>query len=173
MPRSITAFDIGPGGALYQLGKREAFTVQAFSTLASAPTGPDDDDALYLDYLNSVGDVIYRQSLGVVHQPPVFYSLSPFAEPMESLPGPASAQWPQVDGVEGPAIVTMRLSPLTLTGGCVIRVYACLGNPNPDDDPFASLDSTYDFVPHMWVEDVGAKRTLPPNPPPLLAHVAA
>jgi hypothetical protein len=170
MPRSITRFDTGPGFALYQLGKREAFTVEAFSTLASAPTGPDDDNDLFLDYLNSVGDVIYRQSLGSVHQPPVFYSLTPNAEPMENLYGQAVAQWPQVDGVNGPALATLRLSPITLNGGCTVRVYACFGSADPATDPFSSLDPTYVFAPHMWVEDVATARSLPPPPPPLLAH---
>lgn len=172
MPHEITNFDRGQGFAVYQLGKREAFTVQAFSTLAAAPFGPDDDDSLYLDYISPTGGVIYRQSLGVVHQPPVFYSLAPFSEPMETLPGPASADWPQVDGVEGPSVVTMGLAPLTLTGGCTVRVYACLGNPNPDDDPFASLDPTYVFTPSMWVDGRSRPQPLPAPLPPLLAHVA-
>ena len=171
MPRSITRFTTGPGFAEYQLGKREAFTVLAFSTLATAPGGPDDDDDLYLDYLNSVGDVIYRQSLGAVHQPPNFYSLAPMAEPLENLYGQALAQWPQTDGVNGPANVTMRLAPITLTGGCTVRVFAYLGSLNPGDDPMANLDPTYVFASHLWVEDVAGRRELPPLSPPLLTHV--
>jgi hypothetical protein len=173
VPRSITSFTTGPGFAQYALGLREEFTIQGVTALATAPFGPDDDDQLYFDCLNPNGDAIYRQSLGTVHQPPVFYSLSPLAEPMEAQYGPSASTWPQADGVSGPAIVTMGLTPVTLIGGCVARVYAALGDVQPDVDPFSSLDPTYVFTPHLWVEDVGGKRVLPPNSPPLLTHIAA
>lgn len=172
MPRSITAFTLGPGFATYQLGLREQFTIQGFTALATAPGGPDDDDDLFFDCINPIGDVIYRQSLGSVHQPPVFYSLAPLAEPFQDQYGGGTATWPQTDGVNGPAVVTMRLSPLTLTGNCIVRIYACLGDAQPDLDPFASLDPTYVFTPHLWVEDGASSRSLPANPPPLLTHVA-
>jgi hypothetical protein len=172
MPRSVTAFELGPGFATYTLGKREAFTIRSFSTLAAAPTGPDDDDDLYFDCISPTGNVIYRQSLGSVHQPPVFYSLAPMAEPMENLYGQAVAQWPQVDGVNGPAVVTLRMSPVELSGSCTARVYAYLGSLQPGDDPFANLDPTYVFTPHLWVNDTGRIPSLPPNSPPLLTHIA-
>lgn len=171
MPRSVTAFETGPGFATYTLGRRESFTVLAFSTLADAPGGPADDDDVYFDCISPTGRVIYRQSLGAVHQPPVFYSLAPLSEPMENLYGQAVAQWPQVDGVSGPATVTMRMSPVELAGSCVVRVYAVLGNVLPGDDPFAILDPTYVFTPHLWVRDSGNSRELPANSPPLLTHV--
>lgn len=173
MPRSVTALEAGPGFVSYTLGPRESFTVLALTALADAPTGPNDDDDVFLDYLNPNGDVIHRQGLGVLHQPPAFYSLAVDGEPWAEGNG-AVSDWPQhIDNLVEPWIAA-RLAPIGLTGRCVVRLYASLGQPVPGDDPFATLDTTYVFAPvHLWVADARGSSNLPAPLPPLLTHVQA
>jgi hypothetical protein len=147
--------DNGPGFASYTLGQRDAWRLESV-TFTAVSSGPNDDDDTFLDCLDGSGGVIYRQYLGTIHQPPAFYSLTAGAEPFWDQ-GDSTGSFPQdAGGFEG-GIVTMRLAPVTLGPGCVLRVYAALGQPAADADPFASLDTSYSMPDlHLWVEDVDA-----------------
>jgi hypothetical protein len=161
VPRPITNFGTGPGFARYQLGAQEELQIQALSFLADVIAGgPTNDDDIWVDYRNPAGQIIYRQFVDELHQPPSFYSLAAGAESFSSnLNG--IGYWPQTQAGNRESYMTQRLSPLVLTTGCTVNIYASLGFPTPPDDPMASLDPTYVFTAHMWVEDARGLGDLP------------
>lgn len=172
MPYAIERFDCEGGNAVYTLGRREAFTVLAFSTTIVRPDLMPQYATVFFDCLDPTGGVIYRQVLGGLQATSAFYSLAPDAEPYVSDSSLEHPTWPQTDGDNNGEWTTMRMAPIALTGGCVVRAYACAGGVFPDQDPFANVDRQYVFTPHLWVEGVGRPRVLPADPPPLLTHVA-
>lgn len=172
MPRAITAMQTGPGYALYQLGRREAFTLQAVSFVLDDPTFANPLAAPIFDVLDAVGGLIYRIELGQPGYAPATYNLAPFAQGwttdyfnVEAFPGPlGSLTYP---------VVSASIPMLALTGSCVIRAYAWTTNTIYPVDPFTDLVPQL-TVPnlHLWVQDSSANRRAPAPLPPLLAHVA-
>lgn len=173
MPRAVTAVETGPGFALYTLGRREAFTLLAVTFVIDDPGFVANDGVCVFDCLDASGGLIYRQMLGVVQYKPVQYSLSAFGTPWtvnfnfgERFPGPLESDtYP---------VVSASLPVLQLAGSCTVRAYACLFLQPPTVDLFADLQPEV-TVPnlHLWVEDAAGDRSLPPNSPPLLTHLAA
>ena len=152
MPRAIARAGQFAGYAAYVLSNGEEWTLRAM-TFTSTPinAGPV-DDAIVVDALDPSGGVIYRQLLGITNYQPAFFSVSEDAEPWAS-DGFGKSGFPQ-DLIEHQFVyVTARLTPVTLTAGCTLRVYAC-GAPFPGQDPFANLDTDITFPDlHLWVED--------------------
>lgn len=172
MPRAVLAGN-GVGGVVtYQLGKREAFTLTALTVLLATVNGGFSDTIL-LDCRTSIGGIIYRQTVDLGPNAPTFYSLAALSEPMWIVPDSIDNGFPQTNNADQ-AFYTERMTPVTLTPGCTISMMAASGAAYPDVDPLTTLDADASWSDlHLWVEDAAGSRSLPPNSPPLLTHLAA
>jgi hypothetical protein len=172
MPRSVLAGNGAEGIVTYQLGQTESFQLLALTVLLTNPD-PLDDDQCYLDCRTPTDEVIYRQYVGTAHNWPNYLSLAPLSEPWTAL-NAGSGTFPQSEGEISGVFTNQRMAPVTLTGKCTVNVYIALGSQPVPAQPISGLDTN--GVPvglHLWVEDAPGSQALPPNPPPLLTHLAA
>lgn len=170
MPYAVGTADSQPGLATYTLGGPEEWTLVA-ATFVVNMDNANDDDTVILDTRAPGGGIIARQIVDFIHFTS-FYSLSALAEPMYLDTQAPAVEFPQGNsGVA--ALVTERLTPVTLTSSCVLNVYASLGAPTPGTDPISSLDVGVLIENlHLWVEDTNSLgRNLPGVGNPILLGV--
>ena len=170
MPRPIANIGVG-NPATYTLSPNETFTVLAVTFSLTPLSGAGGDNFAWLDYRDPHGGIIYLQPLAPGDGADMFYSLAVGASEFgaEYVPTP---MYPQNADGSGYYYITQKLSPVTLYGNCTLNAYKTLGAESPPTDPITAVSSFY-VIPdlHLWVEDVGTSRTLPPAPEPLLTHV--
>jgi hypothetical protein len=145
----------GPGGsggiAKYQLGARDEWTLQGFTVFVDG-SGRSSDYAMIMDAYDKAGGVIDRQVVGPLGDGG-FVSASTGSEPF-ALDFSNAVGWPQNLAGLG-AFITIRLTPVTLTPGCTLAVYAYTAQGAVIDNPQDFLDTGVEFRDfHLWVEDV-------------------
>lgn len=173
MPRAILAPPSQPGIASYTLSPHEEFTVLAVTFSLVPIVGAGGDNFAYLDMRDPNGGIIHLQPLSPGDGANMFYSLA--VDASEFLAEPVKQPFsPQLTDAVGFYYVSQRLSPQTLYPGCTVNAYKTVGSEQPPTDPISAV-STFYSIPdlHLWVEDASVRKALPPNPPPLLTHIAA
>lgn len=163
----------GPAGiASYQLGNREEFTLLAVTFSLVPLAGAGGDNFAWIDWRDPAGGIIHLQPLSPGDGVNMFYSLTADAEPFVAEPA-NEPFYPQTTDASSAYYVSQRIPRLTLYSGCTVNVYKTTGSEGPPTDPITAVSDKY-AIPdlHLWVEDVGRRVVLPPDPAPLLTYVA-